>query len=258
MTLIFMALLILVMSPGAGAYSTEDCIRCHKEGSEQATLQISIADFRASAHGSETTCQDCHTGILDDGHFKNKGSGEVDCNECHDQENRHGQKRTKGLNRPACYSCHTRHKILTKDNAASSVHPKQLKTTCKGCHPAETGKVGYLSWLPSVRIISHKKADFSKDYDEHNCLGCHQGQAAHGEEGPINEEGCQICHMDGRGRGALFGYMHARADIRRQPLTFAAAMIYLASILFVISRGLKASIVRAARKRKERGRPSPC
>lgn len=251
LTLIGLGVLIWLAAPGTWAYTREECIGCHREGSEKSTLHIPIEGFRSSAHGSETECQDCHTGVLDDDHFDQKGSGKVDCSECHEQENRHGQKGEEGRRRPECYSCHTRHRMLAKDYPASSIHPRQLKQTCNPCHPEESGKTGFLSWLPSVRILSHKKGDFSKDYGEGNCTGCHQGLGAHGEEGPINEEGCQVCHMDDQGRSALYGYVHAKADIKKQPLTFISAMLYLALILFVLWMGFIACLVRAAGVRKE-------
>jgi hypothetical protein len=65
-----------------------------------------------------------------------------------------------------------------------------------------------------VRIKSHPKQDFSGTYDKTNCLGCHQGAAAHGESGNINGQTCYKCHITPEGRGALLGHIHPKADFR--------------------------------------------
>ncbi len=166
----FLGLLIFVTSYNTWAYTPEDCIKCHKEGSTGSTLHISIKEFNVSIHGREITCKDCHVGVEDEDHETMKGSGAVDCGECHEQGNRHGLQ-SKSEDRPQCYSCHTKHGIFEKDEEVSSVHPGQLKETCKGCHPVECGQTDYLSWLPSIQIASHKKQDFSRVYEKGNCLG---------------------------------------------------------------------------------------
>jgi hypothetical protein len=245
----FLGLLIFVMAYNTWAYTPEDCIKCHKEGSTGSKLHISIKEFNASIHGREITCQDCHAGVEDEGHETMKGSGAVVCGECHEQENRHGLQ-SKTEDRPRCYSCHTKHGIFKKDEEVSSVHPEHLKETCKGCHPVECGQTDYLSWLPSIQITSHKKQDFSRAYEKGDCLGCHQGMAAHGEEEPINDQDCYKCHLSQKGQARLWGYIHPRADFKKQPAIFASATIYLVSLGILLWGGFRFYIRKLSSKQK--------
>jgi hypothetical protein len=217
------------------AYVPENCIKCHGEKSEKSSLQIPLEAFKASVHSKELSCQDCHTGVIDDSHQTIIGSGAVDCTQCHDQENRHGLQRRD--NRPKCYSCHTRHRILRRVDKASSVNPKQLRYTCKICHPAECGQTDYLSFLPSLKLSSHKKQDFAGDYSVLNCIGCHQGMAAHGGDEIISKQSCHKCHLSRQGSSLLMGYMHPKADRLKQSGIFAAAIIYQVAVVIVLVGG---------------------
>ena len=246
-------LLVLLTAHDAFGYAPEDCIRCHKEESSESRLHISLKDYKASIHGREITCQDCHTGVRDKDHITIKGSGTVDCGQCHDQENRHGL-RAKNEYRPRCYSCHTTHAIFEKDNERSSVNDKNLKKTCKTCHPVECGDADYLSWLPSLQIASHNKQDFARVFDRDNCLSCHQGMAAHGEDAPLNDQDCYKCHLSPDGEPLLLGYMHPRADLDRHPTIFAAGLLYLLLMLALFAGGFAFYIRKFSRKRKDRRR----
>jgi hypothetical protein len=206
------------------AYTNDDCIECHRTGSEEGGINISIDDFNASVHAEEASCQDCHTLVEDESHQTAPGSGAVDCSGCHEHENRHGKGSNSGTV-PQCYSCHTRHAILAKDDPRSTVHSNRLKETCGSCHPQESGQTDYISWLPSLQVASHSKQDFSQVYERTNCLGCHQGMGAHGEQEVINEQTCQTCHVTLDGQSKLLGYIHSKADVR-QPGVKAAASIY--------------------------------
>ena len=86
------------------SYTNEDCIECHRTGSQEGGVYISIDDFNASVHAEEASCQECHTMVLDDDHQTTPGSGAVDCSSCHEQEIRHGKGSHSGT-RPRCYSC---------------------------------------------------------------------------------------------------------------------------------------------------------
>ena len=237
----------------AWAYSMGECVECHAEGRGGSALHLAVEEFEASVHGrGSVTCQDCHQGVKDDSHQHATGSGAVDCGQCHQQVNRHGSK-TASDNRPQCWSCHTSHRILEKDDTSSSVHPNNLRETCRACHPVESGGADYLTWLPSVRIKSHPKQDFSGTYDRADCLGCHQGTAAHGESGNINGRTCYKCHLTPEGRGALLGYIHPRADLREQPATYAAAIVYQLSLAVLCWFGFRFLIHRfTARSRNGR------
>ena len=217
--------LLFMTAQAALAYTTEECIECHQTGSSESELHISIEEFNASIHAEEASCQECHTLVVDDDHQDTPGSGAVDCSSCHDQVNRHGRGSASGT-RPQCYSCHTRHGMRAKDDPRSTVHSKRLKETCRSCHPWQGGQTEYFSWLPSLQIASHSKQDFSQRYDRTNCLGCHQGTGAHGEQETINDQTCFTCHVSLDGQNKLLGYIHARADAQRQPGVLAAATIY--------------------------------
>jgi hypothetical protein len=121
-----------------------------------------------------------------------------------------------------------------------------LKQTCGNCHALQSGDTGYLSWLPAVRIKSHPKEDFSRDYSDINCIGCHQGNAAHGETRPMDDQDCYRCHITPQGDSLLYGYFHPQADAEKQPTVFAAAMIYQFCLAFLVWRGVRFLI----RKRK--------
>jgi hypothetical protein len=240
-------ILIWLAAVEAIAYTRDDCIRCHRDGSRESTLHLSIEALEGSVHGTKFSCRDCHTGVTGDDHTVMRGSGTVSCNACHDQENGHG-KRAGIADRPWCASCHTKHDIRRKDDPGSSVHPTRLRRTCGQCHPVECGETGYLAWLPSVQINSHGKQDAGRRYERTNCLGCHQGQAAHGEDEPLDEQDCHKCHRQEDGRGELLGYIHARADFRKQPAVFAAAVAYQFALGALVVGGLRFLYRRFSRK----------
>ena len=226
-------ILLWILPFNVWAYTSEDCITCHREGSQDSTLHISVQAFQRSAHGSELACEDCHTGVTDKAHEKTKGSGAVECNECHDQENRHGLSGEREK-RPQCHSCHSKHAILGKKNRTSAIYRGQLKETCRECHPMESGETGYLAWLPSLQIRSHRKQDFSQDYSKDNCIGCHQGLAVHGEEEPLDGQNCQVCHMNQNEKESVIGTIHPGTDFWKQPGIFIAGVIYQIMILFLL------------------------
>jgi hypothetical protein len=203
-------------------YTAEACIECHRMGSEESDRHINVDDYQASVHSQELTCQDCHTGVVDDTHQSEVGAGAVDCGDCHEQENRHGPVEA----RIQCHDCHTQHNIRSKSDPASTVHVDQLPATCGGCHPVASGESDYFSWFPSFQIASHKKGDFAQTYEKTSCLGCHQGAGAHGESEPINDQNCYKCHYSQTSAGAIWGEMHPQADRQSQPAIFAAASIY--------------------------------
>jgi hypothetical protein len=217
--------LIFTAAQAAFAYTTQECIDCHQTGSTESKLQISIDELNASIHAEEAGCQDCHTLVENEDHTTIPGSGVTECSSCHEQENRHGWGSNSGT-RPQCYSCHSRHGMRAKDDPRSPVYSQQLKETCQSCHPRECGQTDYFSWLPSLQVASHSKQDFSREYSRTDCLGCHQGMAAHGEQEPINDQTCFTCHLTPDGKNKLLGYIHSKADTRRQPGVMAAATIY--------------------------------
>jgi hypothetical protein len=243
-------LLLFIRCGSAGAYTNENCLGCHGQKGFSSRI-ISLTEFKNSAHGKDLRCLDCHSGVRDESHQTRSGSGVVRCGSCHEQENRHGSQ-AKGRSRPQCFDCHTRHGILPKTYPKSSVHPGQLSKTCRTCHPAECGETDYWSRFLSWRVKSHKKQDFSRAFEDTNCLGCHQGKAAHGEKGPIDHQSCYKCHQPARGQDSLWGSIHPRADWQRQPALFAAVAnqsglgLLAAGILILICR----KIIQTLRRRR--------
>jgi hypothetical protein len=231
-----LVLLFTLAQAAAFAYTTQECIDCHQTGSTKSKLHISIDEFNASVHAEEAECQECHTLVEDESHKTTAGSGATDCSGCHEQGNPHGRGSKIGT-RPQCYSCHTRHGMLAKDDPRSSVYSKNLKETCRSCHPTESGQTDYFSWLPSLQVASHSKQDFSQVYARTNCLGCHQGGGAHGEQETINDQTCFICHITPDGQNLLLGYIHSKADTRHQPGVMVAASVYQVFLGVVVFGG---------------------
>ena len=224
-----------------GDYTDAACIECHRTGSDESDRHIDVDAYQASVHSQELTCQSCHTGVVDDTHQSEEGSGAVDCGACHEQENRHGPEEA----RIQCHDCHSQHNIRSTTDPASAVHPDQLPSTCGGCHPTTTGENDYFSWFPAFQIASHNKGDFANAYEQTNCLGCHQGAGAHGESEPINDQNCYQCHYAQSSAGAVWGEMHPEANRQSQPAIFAAASIYQ---VFIVC-GLAALLVRFFKSR---------
>jgi hypothetical protein len=219
-------LLLLVWALPVFSYEQADCLRCHGQGSSESNLTINQGAYEHSVHYKEITCLDCHTGIENDAHMKQKGSGKVDCHTCHDQENRHGLTAQGPGIRPKCNDCHTKHAILDKANPDSSVSPANFSKTCGPCHPAQFGETGVMTWLPSVQIKTHGKQDFSCDFDEQDCLGCHQGKGAHGEGTLLNDRDCWKCHFPKNGRARVMGNIHPKSKEKNDTRYIIAGAVY--------------------------------
>ena len=219
------------------AYDSAACIDCHDQNGGQSDLTIDVTAFESSVHGGTAECTDCHSQIMDETHTTTPGAGAVDCAACHDVQNRHGQGGTRE-NRPRCYHCHTRHRILSSDDPDAAIHPDHLADTCAECHPAQSGRVDYLSFLPSLKIATHPKADLAGRFDMDNCLGCHQGMASHGMDEAVSDDNCDRCHMPAEGRHPMLGVMHPVADSASQAGVFAVAVVYQALIGLLLIGGM--------------------
>ena len=76
LSFIILAALISLSGFSVWAYTTEDCMVCHREGSPESALHISVREFESSIHGREgMDCTDCHNGVTDGSHGELKGSG---------------------------------------------------------------------------------------------------------------------------------------------------------------------------------------
>ncbi len=80
---------IFVYTPAFGeteGYTADDCMECHRSGSEESALHISPENYDDSVHGQAVTCQECHTGITSDAHMDGEGLDPVDCSGCHEMK----------------------------------------------------------------------------------------------------------------------------------------------------------------------------
>jgi hypothetical protein len=226
---------LLIGTASAWAYTAADCIDCHRPNSTQSTRRIDIGAYDNSVHGDQMACTDCHTRIVDEEHTMLPGSGAVDCTQCHATRNQHG---TGSESAPRCHDCHTRHAILPQDDPRAATHSENLVQTCGRCHPGQSGRADYLSWLPGLKIATHTKGDLSLVYSRNRCLGCHQGQGSHGLAEIVDPAACDRCHLTPEGNNALWGYFHPQADWRKQPGTFAAGMMYQVLLAALLGAGL--------------------
>jgi hypothetical protein len=235
-----------ILSSTVWGYTDAECVRCHETKSRQSMLHINMELYKSSVHGSRIGCPDCHQSVTGDEHATTKGSGRVNCENCHGQQNRHAKNGSI-----TCPACHTRHSIFSAGDPRSSVYWGNLGKTCSPCHPVQTGNTGKLTLLTSFRIGSHGKQNFSEAVDKRMCVGCHQGRAAHGEEGPINHQTCYRCHTPHNGRETLLGYIHTNASWKNQPVSAFAAYISLVAIpgMILLLLGVFTGVLPGGRKK---------
>jgi hypothetical protein len=208
-------------------YTPDECVRCHRTGSDESKTYINVREYESSVHSGKLICVDCHEDVLDLSHMNHK-LGRIDCQRCHEKPNLHAKDGSV-----PCKSCHPPHGIYPADDPRSSVNPKNLGNTCNGCHPAQSGNRGLFTFLESFQIASHPKQDFSELADKTMCLACHQGQAAHGEREPINHQNCPACHLPLGRNSSELGYIHMSAEGDKRPLSFIAGYINLLGSLAV-------------------------
>ncbi len=149
----------------------------------------------------------------------------------------------------SCLDCHAGIKDTTHEETEGSGF-----VDCGCCHgEGKPGKsTGFFTFLSSLKIRSHKKQDFSRSYEKTNCLGCHQGQAAHGEKEPVNRDNCYICHMKMKD-SMLTGYFHVQ-DNTTKPVVRISAMIYKAVIIIFLLGILGYIIKKTPGKLKRQGK----
>jgi hypothetical protein len=237
---------IFLLPFSAWGYSEDECIRCHRSGSTESRLQMDIGIYRTSIHAGEIKCTDCHSAIAGDEHFSDKGLEKVNCRNCHGQRILHGQN---GSIR--CTDCHTRHAIYKADDLRSSVNWRNLVKSCGGCHPEQTKSPSGLSMLTSFQIVSHPKQNMAEQVNKAMCVGCHQGKAAHGEQGPINKQNCYKCHYPMDKKRILLGYMHPYADWQKKPVNTAAGCLSMIVFIGVILLAAKEFMGHLTKRRND-------
>jgi hypothetical protein len=228
-----LVILIWLVPYGIFAYEMSNCISCHGDSRNKDVPQVSIAEFNASIHGAKISCLDCHP-YIEAGHEAGNVTEKVNCNMCHQQENRHGPSATTG-SRPECYSCHTKHNIMPAGMDNSSINRARLKETCSGCHETRYGKSGHMNIFTSLKIRSHKKGDFSRQFNETNCIGCHQGMAIHGTDEKVSADNCASCHIKDN-KNAMMGRFHAAANsgLSNFSLSIITQILILVILILVV------------------------
>lgn len=211
----------------AWCYTESDCIGCHDHKNLEKGYCINMKEFRSSIHG-EMGCVDCHVDIKDGRHIT--GCPEkVNCLGCHDQENLHAPNGSV-----SCNACHKSHYIFRVDDPRSSVYWKNLKETCGRCHLEQSQDGNFLSMLSAFHIAAHPKQDSGKTFNRGMCVGCHQGEAAHGEDGPINDQVCYKCHVPLAKNNFLLGYVHSNSDQHVKSLTLFGNYVHWAAALALV------------------------
>ena len=232
-------------------------------GADGKLLDLSVSPklFVFSTHGQKGVgCLDCHQGA-DPNEHPRTGYPDVDCRACHSkaapedvfpadalarlaergiqpppEESRnaegwnstlHGKAWAEGkAGAPFCDDCHSAHATFKSDDLRSTVHRDHLPATCGRCHTGqvESGDVG--SWLARLKISAHGKGDLSETHAVGECLSCHQGQAAHGEE-TVTGQACPTCHRVPEGEpGTVVSSFHVKPNAAEQPLAGALAWVY--------------------------------
>jgi cytochrome b subunit of formate dehydrogenase len=109
-----------------------------------------------------TNCHLAHGTVRLDG-SPNRLKTPEECHECHQaayqtyRSSFHGKATQLGLDAAAtCSDCHTPHRMLSKDNPKSSVHPANLRATCEKCHGEVTAS--FLQFKPHVNPADPKES----------------------------------------------------------------------------------------------------
>jgi predicted CXXCH cytochrome family protein len=179
MRLLFLALVALIWTAGAGGQANTDCLTCHGDAGMQDAGGHSISvdghKFDASIHGS-LQCINCHADIK--GYPHPDKLAPVKCATCHTEEAQKlvGSVHADGADHP-CTSCHgDAHTIFPKTDSRSTVYPLNVPKTCSACHSTDGmgRKHGLASVYPSYIDSIHGFA-LSKEglLVAANCQSCH-------------------------------------------------------------------------------------
>ena len=146
---------LLALPQDVGPHGAQNpCVTCHQGLPEPSAAAHSFAEWRASAHGSVVTCDQCHDGdttaterqaahrgIYPSQDYRSKVYGTripATCGSCHQQElgffteSRHYAQLTTTRRGPSCVTCHGSMaiRVLSAD---------ELGATCSDCHNPERG-----------------------------------------------------------------------------------------------------------------------
>ncbi len=250
--------------PGFGAGSVEGVLR---------VLHVNAGRYVFSIHGQKgVECIDCHQ-EADPNFHPRTGYRNVDCRACHAENppedayppNGLARLAEKGIQRPPpesrkaetwvttkhakawfagdrkapfCYHCHTAHYVYRVADPRATMHPSNRPETCGICHVDQVRAYDVGGLLARFRIGAHGKGDLSNRYDVTECVACHQGQAAHGEE-TVTGQACPTCHRvpeEGE-EGVEWASLHIKPLAESQPGARALRYVYGVGFWAVVALG---------------------
>jgi hypothetical protein len=230
-------------------------------------LHVDPKAFILSIHGQKgVECIDCHADS-DPNFHPRAGLKKVDCRACHAEkppadvfppdalkklqakgikpppkESRKGDGWMKTVHAkawlakdpaaPSCASCHTAHYQRPAKDPLSTVNRANLPQTCGLCHVDQVRSYDVGGALARFRLAGHGKGDLSTRYEVTQCLSCHQGEGAHGED-TITKQACPKCHrvppkQEREKAAVVLSSLHSRPLASDQPVAVALRWAYTA------------------------------
>lgn len=186
------------------AASTDaDCLECHSDktltktnaAGKEIRLFVEVAKLKASAH-STNTCISCHADLTDQHPDDNLAAKPVDCRQCHSRQmdtyeaSVHGRAVKAGDgSAPNCQDCHDSHLILSPTSPESPLHLTRQAETCGACHEQATA-----DYAASV----HGRALARGVRDAPTCIDCHLEHQikslSDGAARKLSADVCSRCH----------------------------------------------------------------
>ncbi|MHB8764702.1 MAG: hypothetical protein ACYDA8_10270 [Deferrisomatales bacterium] len=255
--------------PGFGAGAASGIAR---------NLHVDKAGYLLSIHAQKgVECVDCHQ-ESDPNFHPRTGYPQVDCRACHSEVPPEGVYPVDALKRleakgikpppkesrkaegwmktvhakawaegnpaaPFCSHCHTAHYVRKSQDHGSTAHRSRLAETCGVCHVDQVRSYDVGGVLARFRIGAHGKGDLSSRHDVTECLSCHQGEAAHGEE-TVTGQGCPACHRVPKEKGGVeVASLHIKPLAENQPWARALRWAYGLGFWAVVAGGALLALV---------------
>lgn len=200
--LVAATVLWLSFSGSPGNAQEPACADCH---------DVDTAAFETTVHGA-LSCTDCHAGAIEEEHTAE--TARADCATCHQDAidalagSIHGKPVfTEISGKPACQTCHGPiHKLVSRSEPASPIHPKKIAATCAQCHAspeiAKRTGIHLIQPLAAYNASVHARgvAQGKHAADCSSCHGSHDILPASAPESRVNHqkvpETCGTCHAD--------------------------------------------------------------
>jgi len=235
-------------------------------------LHVDLQGYVQSIHAQKgIECVDCHADA-DPNFHPRTGYKKVDCRACHAEtppegvfppdalqrlqakgiqpppkesrkaeswaKTKHAKAWTEGNPAaPFCSHCHTAHYQRRSADPESTVSAGRLAETCGVCHVDQVRSYDVGGLLARFRIGAHGKGDLSSRYSVCECVGCHQGEAAHGEE-TVTGQACPTCHRVPEELEAVeLASLHIKPLASDQPLSRALRWAYTAVVWGAVAGG---------------------